>query len=82
MAAASDLRQSLYAYYSLRNRFLFVRRNRRHTALPLAVLALRATLRSMASLLGGNVTRARSETMGLIDGLRGRFGPANERFLT
>jgi len=74
--AAADQRAVLYAYYSLRNRFLFVRRRRAAPAAALAVWALRGCLGALAA---GRRDRGRALALAVADGLRGRFGPADER---
>jgi GT2 family glycosyltransferase len=76
LAAAGDRRAVLYAYYSLRNRFLFVRRRRTARAARVLKWALRGSLRALAA---GRMDRSRALGLAVMDGLRGRFGPANER---
>ena len=78
---SSPLRDTLYAYYVVRNRFLFMHIHyRRHPALysfwTLYTLAL--WLKLLAS---GRRQAACAIRLGLADGLRGRFGGQNERVL-
>ena len=78
---SSPLRETLYAYYIVRNRFLFLRNHyRRHLELysfwTLYTLALWLKL-----LWAGQRQSACAIRLGLADGLRGRFGGQNERVL-
>lgn len=79
LRVASDLRHSLYAYYSLRNRFLFARRHGRPVWFQLAHWAARGTLSTCAALLRGNGRQARYLAHAVRDGVAGRFGPADAR---
>lgn len=78
---AGTIRTTLYRYYTLRNRFLFVRRHeparrRRLFAFWLGCGALMA----MAALICGRPAQARAAWLALRDGLAGRFGNRNELF--
>jgi GT2 family glycosyltransferase len=79
----SDLRGTLYAYYSLRNRFLFVDKFRPSQRVLLhglwALYGLGACLKAR---LLNKVARARALHLAVSDGLRGRFGAQNERILS
>lgn len=81
VALAGDLRELLYAYYSLRNRFLFIRLHATFKPWRLLLWSLRGTLRALMLLASGRPKHARSLALAVADGLRGRFGPANERVL-
>jgi GT2 family glycosyltransferase len=78
----STVRDSLYNYYSLRNRFLFIRRY-----FPFAryLLFLRwvagGTLQIILAFLTGRHGRTHALWMGLKDGVAGRFGDRNDLFL-
>lgn len=79
--AGGALRATLYLYYTLRNRFLFVRKHepgniRRLFAFWLGVGALMAAL----ALLRGRPAQARAAWLALRDGLAGRYGNRNELF--
>ncbi|MCZ6508915.1 MAG: glycosyltransferase family 2 protein [Acidobacteria bacterium] len=76
---AGPLRASLYPYYSLRNRFLFIRRHRHRTFWPSALWTARGMLRWITSLATGHVALARGLGLALVHGLRGRFGAAPGR---
>jgi hypothetical protein len=71
----SHRRSTLYVYYFVRNRFLYVRKFYKYLAIPLLCfwgsynLALYAKLR-----IQGNPATAKAVRLGLIDGLRGRTG--------
>jgi GT2 family glycosyltransferase len=73
---AGSLRSSLYPYYNLRNRFLFMRRRSRRTAWLSAVWTARGILRCITSLATGRLSLARALSLALLHGLRGRFGAA------
>ncbi|RME41948.1 MAG: glycosyltransferase family 2 protein [Caldilineae bacterium] len=81
VSRSAAFRSTLYPYYIIRNRFLYIRKFYR--LLPrLALtavwgtysLALSAKLR-----LAGQPATARAVWLGLVDGLQGRFGGQNER---
>jgi len=83
LARSSDLRERLYVYYNLRNRFLFIRKFYHARMIPLYIFwALYGLGASLKAQLGGRVTRARAIRLALLDGLRGRFGGQNERVLS
>lgn len=79
---SSHLRRRLHAYYILRNRFLYIRKfDARHRhRLYAGWLAYGAGL-ALANLARGRPLTARAIGLGLVDGLRGRFGGQNERIL-
>lgn len=80
MGESGKLRQSLYPYYILRNRFLFVRRHRRRRLAFFALLWTGYGLAAAArALLTTNVSLARLSLLAVVDGLRGRFGNQNRR---
>ena len=65
-------REALDAYYSLRNRFLYLRK---HPAPGRRTLwALYAVASALRHLLGGRPAHARAQILALAHGLRGRFG--------
>ena len=78
---AGAIRSTLYRYYTLRNRFLFVSRHeperrRRLFAFWTACGVLMAAL----AYVRGRPAQARAAWWGLRDGLAGRFGNRNELF--
>jgi GT2 family glycosyltransferase len=76
-------RQALHVYYSLRNRFLFVRKHHAGQRTWLyAGWTARAVLTAVVGLCRGNPGRARAAVLGALDGVRGRFGGRNERILS
>jgi GT2 family glycosyltransferase len=83
LSRSSNLRETLYSYYAIRNRFLFINKFYR----PLTSLLLYAfwSLYSLALALklylNGKSYAASAVGMGLWDGLQGRFGGQNERVL-
>ena len=74
------LRGRLHAYYILRNRFLYIRKFHLERRLYAGWAAYGAGL-VLANLLRGRLPTARALGLGLVDGLRGRFGGQNERVL-
>ena len=82
LGRSSDLRSSLYVYYIIRNRFLLTRKFERHwKILFYCFWALYCLALSLKVQLSGRPTTARAIRLGLLDGLRGRFGGQNERVL-
>ncbi len=78
----SPLRETLYLYYSLRNRFRFVRKF--HPALQVLLTpawTLAGLLLILQALARGRRGRARAVALALADGLRGRFGNRHAHFL-
>jgi len=79
---SSALRGTLYVYYIIRNRFLLIRKfHRKWKILYFGFWILYGLALSLKLQLGGQHPTARSVWLGLIDGLRGRFGNQNERVL-
>jgi hypothetical protein len=79
---SADLRDTLHAYYVLRNRFLYTRKfHARRRRWLYALWAVYGAALVLANLLRGRLARARALGLGLVDGLRGRFGGQNERVL-
>jgi GT2 family glycosyltransferase len=79
---SSDLRSTLHTYYIIRNRFLLIRKfHRNRKLLFYAFWTLYSVLLSLKVQLKGEVGTARAVRLGLLDGLRGRFGGQNERVL-
>jgi GT2 family glycosyltransferase len=80
---SAALRDTLHVYYSIRNRFLYVKK---HYTDRRAALFLRCAARggyaAAVALARGQRRRARAITLGVIDGLQGRFGGRNERILS
>jgi GT2 family glycosyltransferase len=81
--APSQLRETLYTYYSLRNRFLFVSkfRSRGRWAIQ-AFWAAYGLGMGVKARLAHKPLRARAAFLAVRDGLRGRFGGQNERVLS
>jgi len=82
LSRSSELRETLHAYYILRNRFLFVRKFMRvERVLRYAFWIAYGVAASLQAALTGRPAQARALRLGLIDGLRGCFGGQNERVL-
>jgi len=79
----TTMRETLYNYYTLRNRFLFIRRHFRYAKF---FWSLRWTLDGMVqiviALLKGKRKRAHALWLGLRDGVTGRFGDQNAQFIS
>lgn len=81
LTAAGELRTHLYAYYSLRNRFLFVDRRRPRQRRRLRWWwTLRGTLQAVRALLRGRLGQARALAAAVAHGRAGRFGRAPGHF--
>lgn len=78
VARSSRVRDSLHAYYVIRNRFLYIRKFHRQQRLWLYVYwAGGGMAMGLAALLRGNTRRARAISLGVWHGLIGRFGGRN-----
>jgi GT2 family glycosyltransferase len=79
--ASSPLRDTLHAYYSLRNRTLYVRKH--HAAQSLRYLiwwGVVGVCRIASALARANLPKARAILLALKDGYTGRYGNQNARF--
>ena len=77
------LRDTLHAYYIIRNRFLLIRKFHRSRKLFFySVWTLYSLALSLKVQLSGMLATAQAIRLGLLDGLRGRFGGQNERVLS
>jgi GT2 family glycosyltransferase len=83
LSRSAHFRDTLYNYYIIRNRFLYIRKFYHHLVKGLLYsfwggysLALTIKL-----ILNGKQDTARAVYLGLMDGLMGRFGGQNERVL-
>lgn len=72
---SAALRDVLYAYYSLRNRFVFIRKRARPRARVWA-WAARGARMGASALARGRMAQARAMFAAVADGLRGRMGRA------
>jgi GT2 family glycosyltransferase len=82
LGRSSELRSTVHVYYIIRNRFLLIRKfERTWKILFYGFWALYSLAMSLKVQLGGKVAAARAIRLGLMDGLRGRFGGQNERVL-
>jgi len=82
LGRSSDLRSTLHIYYIIRNRFLLIRKFHRNRKLVFyAFWTLYSVALSLKVQLSGEVATARAIRLGLLDGLRGRFGGQNDRVL-
>jgi GT2 family glycosyltransferase len=80
---SSDLRETLHAYYTFRNRFLFIRKFRHTQRVPLySFWILYGLGASLKARLQGKSVKARVVRLALLDGVRRCFGGQNERVLS
>ncbi len=78
VARSCEERQTLHAYYVIRNRFLYVRRHDPARQGRLFVLwTLRAAWAAARALVRGRLRSAGAIGLGLMHGWRGRFGARN-----
>jgi GT2 family glycosyltransferase len=81
--AGSIMRETLYNYYTLRNRFLFIRRHFRYTKMFWSLRWVAdGIVQIIIALLKGRRARARALWLGLRDGVSGRFGDRNAQFIS
>jgi GT2 family glycosyltransferase len=81
--ADSTMRETLYNYYTLRNRFLFIRRHFRYTKIFWSLRwVTEGIVQIVIALLKGRRERARALWLGLRDGVTGRFGDRNAQFIS
>lgn len=82
MHSSGKYRDTLYLYYSLRNRFLFIRKFRRDKLYRLfcywIVIGGKGMLKA---LLTGKLATVRAYALALYDGVLGRYGGKNKLFL-
>jgi GT2 family glycosyltransferase len=81
VARSSRLRDTLYVYYIIRNRFLILRNHYRWNIFLWSFWALYALALAVKLRLDGKRPSSRAVWIGLLDGLTGRFGGQNERVL-
>ncbi len=79
ISRSAQYRQSLYTYYIIRNRFLFLRRHYRRNFALFAFWAAYSIALAAKTVLTGEQAVSRAVWLGLADGLRGRFGNQNKR---
>jgi GT2 family glycosyltransferase len=83
LSRSSNLRSTLHTYYIIRNRFLLIRKFHRNWKLLFyGFWTLYSLALSLKVQLNGKLATARAIRLGLLDGLRGRFGGRNDRVLT
>ena len=79
---AGEARQTLYAYYIIRNRFLFIRKFRTKQKYRLYSFWLAYGLAlALKSMLSGRWITSRAVLLALIDAFTGRFGGQNQRVI-
>lgn len=82
LGRSSRFRDTLYAYYIVRNRFLLVRKfDQKRKLLFYGIWTLYSLALAVKELLNGRLPAARAIRLGLVDGLRGRSGGQNKRVL-
>jgi len=77
---AGAIRSTLYRYYTLRNRFLFVRRHEKAWRRLFAFWIVCGVLMAAEACVRGQPAQARAAWLAMRDGLAGRFGNRNELF--
>jgi GT2 family glycosyltransferase len=75
------IRQTLYRYYNLRNRFLYVRKHYENAISYRFYWVLMGALSLTGALCRGNVESARAILLALLHGKRGRYGNQNANFV-
>jgi len=83
VSRSSSLRDTLYVYYIIRNRFIFIRNSPYRLKARFYLFWTGYSLALTFKLfLGGNRGSAQAVWLGLVDGLQQRFGNQNERVLS
>jgi len=81
--SSSPLRDTLYLYYNLRNRFLFVKKHHKDMWLQLYCRVAGYCVEDLVlSLLKVKPGRSRAALLALYDGTTGKFGDRNYRFIS
>ena len=78
---SSHLRNTLYVYYIMRNRFLILRNHYRYNVFWFLFWVSYSAALAVKLLLAGEWQSARASLLALGDGVRGRFGNQNGRVL-
>ena len=77
-----DLRSSLYIYYNLRNRFLFIRKHQRSDLIRYYLKWIfHGVVQYIGAIKNGDQSRSRALRLALTDGLMGKFGNQNDKFI-
>jgi hypothetical protein len=75
------LRETLYRYYSLRNRFLYVKKHYEPQKIKyFAFWTMAGALMLARALLGGKMTKARAVVLAIMHAYAGRYGNQNATF--
>lgn len=82
ISRSAGLRDTLYVYYIIRNRFIYIRNSPYKIKIGFfAFWTIYSVALSLKLLFAGNKATAKAIWLGLVDGLQGRFGGQNERVL-
>ncbi len=81
VSRSSHLRDSLYTYYIIRNRFLILRNHMRWHLHLVGYWKAYSFALALKLWLTGSEATARAVWLGVLDGLTGRFGNQNERVI-
>lgn len=82
LVRSSPLRSTLYIYYTVRNRLLFIRKNYRWARAPLwSFWSIYSLVLIFKLLLAKQPASARAAWFGLMHGWQGKYGGRNELFL-
>lgn len=81
LGRSSNLRDTLYTYYIVRNRFLLMRKHYRWNIPLFGFWTLYSLALALKLQLGRKSHTSQAVWLGLLDGLQGRFGGQNERVL-
>jgi GT2 family glycosyltransferase len=82
LSRSSSFRDTLYPYYIIRNRFLFIHKHYARNVFLYSFWIIYSLALCLKVQLSGQSRLGKAISLGLIDGLRGRFGGQNERVLT
>jgi GT2 family glycosyltransferase len=83
ISRSSGLRNTLYVYYIIRNRFIFIRNSPYRLKILFYIFWTTYSLMlSFKLYVSGKLATAQAVRIGLTDGLQGRYGGQNERVLS
>ncbi len=76
----TPMRERIHLYYSVRNRFLFIRKHERYVSLWMVIWIVFALCLILGVIIKKKPHSAKAALLGICDGLIGRFGDHNEYF--
>jgi GT2 family glycosyltransferase len=78
----TPMRERIHLYYSLRNRFLYIRKHEPHTWYWMLFWVIFGFIHASGACIRKKPHSARAALLGVIDGVTGRYGDHNEYFIS